>query len=85
MHATTERHVVVTAVEYGRDYRGMAPSLVILFVACPNYAAYRRLPATVRFRPDRCGQAEDVFGLTGWDSDRGYAFYRNDAVVAAAG
>ena len=46
-----------------------------LLVPCADFEAYRALPDAVRFK----GQ---VFGLTGWDSDREWACYSTDAALA---
>lgn len=50
-------------------------STTCLTTTCPDYDAYKALPDAVEF-----GGA--VFGKTGWNSDRGDAYYKSDAMVA---
>ena len=42
------------------------------------FQSYRKLPPVVK-------HDGMMFGLTGWDSDKGLAYYRNDRLVAVAG
>jgi len=46
-----------------------------LVVSCTDYDEYRALPAALRFE----GQ---LYGRTGWNSDRGQAYYRAGHKVA---
>jgi hypothetical protein len=50
-------------------------NVTCLIVDCLNYEAYKGLPDLVEYD-------SQTFGLTGWNSDRHYACYRNDATWA---
>lgn len=47
----------------------------VLETACRDYDHYKTLPAVVSYEGTVCG-------LTGWNSDRGYACYKSGAKVA---
>ena len=46
-----------------------------LVTGCADYDEYRALPQVVRFE-------ERLYGRTGWNSDRGVAYYQTNAMVA---
>lgn len=48
----------------------------IITVSCPDYEAYSKLPAVVEFE-------EKLHGRTGWNSDRGVAYYKTSAPIAS--
>ena len=48
-----------------------------LTVACGDYGDFRKLPPVVELRGVQ-------YGKTGWDSDKGIAFYRTDVKLAVA-
>jgi hypothetical protein len=48
-----------------------------LVVECADYDVYATLPRVVEYKGA-------TYGLTGWNSDRGQAYYRDDVQVARA-
>ena len=46
-----------------------------LVTGCADYDEYRALPQVVRYE-------ERLYGRTGWNSDRGVAYYQTNARVA---
>ena len=47
----------------------------VLIVDCADYDAYKSLPVGVSFDGT-------MYGLTGWNSDRGHGYYREGAALA---
>lgn len=50
----------------------------VLETPCADYEEYRTLPRVVYITL----YGRSIFGLTGWNSDHGVAYYRDDATVA---
>jgi hypothetical protein len=56
---------------------GKVDGTTVLETSCPDYDHYRALPQVVEYEGVRCGK-------TGWNSDRGYACYQSNALMAQA-
>lgn len=56
---------------------GLPDGVKVAIVSCPDYDAFSALPGAVEIGPD-------VYGKTGWNSDRQVAYYRTDAIMGAA-
>lgn len=55
------------------SYREKLPDgVTVLYVNCYEYSMYKTLPEVVESEEGK------TFGLTGWNSDRGVAYYRSD-------
>lgn len=58
-------------------YEERRGSLIVLMLRCANYLEFKRLPDSVQYH-------NQVFGKTGWNSDRGVAYFRNDVKLVSA-
>ena len=47
----------------------------VIITECVNWRAFEKLPKAVFFDGE-------IFGLSGWNSDKYIAYYRNDKLVA---
>jgi len=62
---------------YTMPYDTILEMVHVIEADCPDYDAFCALPKVVEMDAI-------TYGLTGWNSDRGVAFYRSDAKMAKA-
>ena len=67
--------VVATKVVLVQTAAQLPSGVWVLEVSCADYEAFVELPKVVAFNGLR-------YGLTGWNSDSGMAYYRSDARYA---
>lgn len=70
MQATAIQAITILSIEH-------IEGDTILLTTCPDYDAFRALPQAVDFDGT-------TYGLTGWNSDRCIACYKDTALVAVS-
>jgi hypothetical protein len=65
------------SVEAINSYKDKVDGVFFVIVPCPDYDAFASLPAAIEYE-------EIVCGKTGWNSDRGEAYYNSKHGFAKA-
>jgi len=66
---------ILVRAAYAMPHERLLEMVRVIETDCSDHDVFSALPRVVEM-------GGIVYGLTGWDSDHGVAFYRNDAVTA---
>lgn len=72
MMATRVDNAIVITSSQTRD------GICVLETPCNTFSDYKSLPTIVHIS----AFGKSIFALTGWNSDRGVAYYRDDTFIA---
>lgn len=77
MEARRVKDRILVMASYSMPHETILETVRVIETACRDHRAFRALPRVVEM-------GGVLYGLTGWDSDRCVAFYRDDARTAVA-